>query len=86
MAGKRGLWQHKIAAGFLAIWVGRRQARFVFRLHLVVQELTNIGGVFDLIGLHTHNHSPAAFLRQTDDLLGFLRRSQADRSRPLTSS
>jgi len=64
----------------------RRQARLGFRLHLGAHELTKIGEVFRLIRLHTHNHFPATFLSNANDLLRLLYRSHADHSRPFMSS
>src|SRR3989442_137301 len=48
----------------------RRQARLGFRLHLGAHKFVKIGEVFDLIGLDTYNHLPAAFLSKADDLFG----------------
>jgi len=64
----------------------RRQVRLGFRLHLGAHELTKIGEVFRLIRLHTHNHFPATFLSNANDLLRLLYRSHADHSRPFMSS
>jgi hypothetical protein len=50
-----------------------------------LHELVEIREIFDLIGLHTHNHFPTAFLSKADDLLGLLSRSYAEHSRPLMS-
>ena len=63
-----------------------RQARFDFRRRLDAQELTKVGKIFDLIGLHPHNHLPAALLSKADDLPSLLRRSHTDHSRPLMGS
>ena len=44
-----------------------------------------IGEIFKLIGLHTHNHFPTPFLSKANDLLRLFCRSHTDHSRPLIS-